>query len=136
MMRILMDSKILMRFSWSEPFVKDFRTRFVALLAGSFRNYTPSLALSILDPKLELYNNTTSRSLNDCDKEILMNNNAFTTLSLKRLQSYSNNLIDYHVVLDLVPPLTRTFFSERHEKYTIILISIKFSSIIYTAQRH
>ncbi len=32
---------------------------------------------------------------------------------LKRLQAYSNNLVDYHLILDLLPPLARTYFAGR-----------------------
>jgi hypothetical protein len=27
------------------------------------------------------------------------------------VQAYSNNLVDYHLILDLLPPLTATYFS-------------------------
>lgn len=36
---------------WLEPFVSDFRCRFMSLLAGAFRDMPPALALTILDPK-------------------------------------------------------------------------------------
>ena len=37
--------------------------------------------------------------------------NPFTPYDLKRLQAYANNLVDYHLVLDLLPPLTGAYFA-------------------------
>ncbi|KAI5278162.1 hypothetical protein KEM54_004776, partial [Ascosphaera aggregata] len=38
---------------------------------------------------------------------------AFSPFDLKRLDSYANNLLDYHVILDLVPTLAEFYFSGR-----------------------
>ena len=32
---------------------------------------------------------------------------------LKRLESYANNMLDYHVILDLVPRLALLYFTDR-----------------------
>src|SRR5579871_6956171 len=32
---------------------------------------------------------------------------------LKRLESYANNMLDYHVILDLVPLIADLYFSDR-----------------------
>ncbi len=37
----------------------------------------------------------------------------FTPFDIKRLESYSKNLVDYHVILDLVPLLSRLYFLSR-----------------------
>jgi N-acetyltransferase 10 len=37
----------------------------------------------------------------------------FSPFDLKRLEGYSNNLIDYHVIMDLLPLIARLFFSTR-----------------------
>lgn len=36
-----------------------------------------------------------------------------TLYDLKRLESYKKNLVDYHLILDLLPTLARTFFLRR-----------------------
>ena len=36
-----------------------------------------------------------------------------TPFDLKRLESYANNLLDYHVVLDLIPTLGKLYFDRR-----------------------
>jgi N-acetyltransferase 10 len=39
--------------------------------------------------------------------------NLMSPFDLKRLESYSNNLLDYHVVLDLLPDLARMYFTDK-----------------------
>ena len=39
--------------------------------------------------------------------------NLFTPFDLKRIDSYSNNMLDYHVILDLLPSLASIFFTRR-----------------------
>jgi N-acetyltransferase 10 len=36
-----------------------------------------------------------------------------TKYDVKRLEMYSNNLVDYHLVMDLVPALARLYFLNR-----------------------
>jgi N-acetyltransferase 10 len=35
-----------------------------------------------------------------------------TVFDLKRLESYSNNLVDFHLIMDLVPTLAKLHFIE------------------------
>ena len=37
----------------------------------------------------------------------------FTDYDLRRLESYTRNLVDYHLILDLVPTLSRLFYLNR-----------------------
>lgn len=37
----------------------------------------------------------------------------FSPFDLKRLDSYANNMLDYHVILDLLPTLAALYFSRR-----------------------
>jgi len=36
-----------------------------------------------------------------------------TVYDLKRLESYSNNMLDYHVILDLLPIIAYLYFSKQ-----------------------
>ena len=38
---------------------------------------------------------------------------AFSRFDFRRLESYSRNLVDYHVILDMLPTLARYFFLRR-----------------------
>ena len=44
-------------------------------------------------------------------KEEWLNN--ISLYDLKRLEAYTRNLVDYHLILDLVPTLSRLFFLRR-----------------------
>jgi N-acetyltransferase 10 len=37
----------------------------------------------------------------------------FTPYDLKRLESYANNMLDYHVILDLLPTVASLYFENR-----------------------
>ncbi|KAJ1992972.1 N-acetyltransferase 10 [Dimargaris cristalligena] len=76
---------------WLQAFAQDFQRRFIHLLAYQFRNFTSVTALSIMNSPL-----VTSRA--DLFREL-------TSFDPKRLESYSNNLLDYHVVMDLLSTL-------------------------------
>lgn len=36
----------------------------------------------------------------------------FTSYDLRRLESYSKNLVDYHLITDIVPTIARIYFSK------------------------
>ncbi|KAI9352176.1 GNAT acetyltransferase 2-domain-containing protein [Obelidium mucronatum] len=93
------DGKWVGSFSW------DFRRRFIELLGYQFKKFSPLLVLSILEA-----------SSNGRPKDIGFLNNKdelhrhFTPFDLKRLASYTQNLLDYHVILDLIPRLSSLYF--------------------------
>ncbi|KAL6258606.1 hypothetical protein P5V15_010560 [Pogonomyrmex californicus] len=87
---------------WLQAYWSDFRRRFLSLLSYSFNTYSASLALSIL------INKTISLKPITLSKETL--NVYFTSYDLKRLQMYSNNMADYHLIMDLIPSLARLYF--------------------------
>ncbi|KAM9753160.1 RNA cytidine acetyltransferase [Menidia menidia] len=90
---------------WLSAFWKDFRRRFLALLSYQFSTFHPSLALSILQNKKskEESNTLSGSELAAC----------FTPYDLKRLELYSRSMVDYHLIMDLVPTVARTFFLKR-----------------------
>ncbi|EEC68932.1 hypothetical protein OsI_37627 [Oryza sativa Indica Group] len=94
-----------------DPFYQDFRQRFRRLLGTSFRHLNFKLAMSVLASKIDFsdhepsdyYTNITSKILGDM----------LSPHDMKRLEAYSNNLVDYHLILDLVPILAHQYFSEK-----------------------
>lgn len=93
------------------PFYDDYRRRFTELLGCSFHSMEYKLAISILDPRINFTNqdsalSSTNESAQPAD-EIL------SPHDMKRLEAYTNNLADFHMILDLVPKLARQFFTER-----------------------
>ncbi|XP_066585777.1 RNA cytidine acetyltransferase [Prorops nasuta] len=87
---------------WLKAYWKEFRKRFVSLLGFSFRTYQPSLALSILMNKAFTLE---SKELTKENLDIYINSSY-----LKRLEMYSNNMADYHLIMDLLPSLAKLFF--------------------------
>jgi N-acetyltransferase 10 len=97
--------------SWLGAFAKDFHRRFLSLLSYNFRHFPPVLALAIhssasqgaqLDPSTE------PAELSKADLDALL-----TPFDHKRLESYANGLLDYHVVLDLIPTIAQLYFTGR-----------------------
>ncbi|XP_014486431.1 PREDICTED: N-acetyltransferase 10-like [Dinoponera quadriceps] len=86
---------------WLRDYWSDFRRRFLSLLSYAFNTYAASLALSILVNKIQLKSVTLNKELLDV---------YFTSYDLKRLQMYSNNMTDYHLIMDLLPSLGRLYF--------------------------
>lgn len=114
----------------------DFSNRFVNLLGYAFKKFGVKTAMSILGKErkidegafaldgkkknffgarnpicMSLFNSFSSHptawSRADLDR-------TFSSYDLKRLSSYSQNLIDYHAIVDLVPTLAREFFAGKN----------------------
>lgn len=96
--------------SWLDEFVCDFRTRFVSLLSGSFRNFEPALALSILDPKVR-YPDAQPESEGGGGGVVRADGQVLGPFDMKRLKAYASNLVDHHMIADLVPPLARAYIA-------------------------
>ncbi|KAI0242812.1 RNA cytidine acetyltransferase [Lamellibrachia satsuma] len=88
--------------SWLMAYWKDFRRRFGALLSYQFRTFTPSLALNLLQHR---HYHTALQAMSK--KEL---DTYFTKYDLKRLELYSQNMVDYHLIMDLLPTISRLHF--------------------------
>lgn len=104
--------------SWLDSFSDDFRRRFLSLLSYSFSSFDSILALSVLNPYPALI--ATNAQAYDKESSENVHRISFTELrylltewDLKRLESYAKNLVDYHMVLDLVPTVAKLFFLGR-----------------------
>ncbi|KAG8283704.1 N-acetyltransferase 10 [Homalodisca vitripennis] len=87
---------------WLVEFWLDFRRRFVSLLAFQFRTFPTALALSVVVNKAA---NPPQQTLTKQEMDVLL-----TKYDVKRLEMYCNNLVDYHLVVDLLPTLARLYF--------------------------
>ncbi|KAF8466530.1 DUF699-domain-containing protein [Russula ochroleuca] len=96
---------------WLGEFSKDFRRRFLTLLSFKFREFNSIMGLSVLEAA-----NTGVKYLDPDSKPALTSQELsflFTPFDLKRLDSYSQNLLDYHIILDLLPTVARLYFEKR-----------------------
>jgi len=84
---------------WLRAFYEDFRKRFANLLGFQFRAFPPALCLDILEGADQI---STSDSA--------ARTSQLSAYDLKRLESYASNMVDYHMIMDLVPGLAREHF--------------------------
>ncbi|GKZ19123.1 killer toxin resistant protein [Aspergillus brasiliensis] len=97
--------------AWLGAFSRDFHKRFSSLLSYQFREFPSVLSLSICESANSGAKLDPSISQNPLTKAEL--DAAFSPFDLKRLDSYANNLLDYHVILDMVPIIAEYYFSGR-----------------------
>ena len=111
MIRILSSSSGNTDNSWLGAYSRDFHKRFLALLSFQFRAFPSILALSIIEStnagaKLDTAHLTQPLTKSELDA-------SFSPFDLKRLDSYANNMLDYHVILDLIPLIAEFHFTDR-----------------------
>ncbi|KAG0669940.1 killer toxin resistant protein [Maudiozyma exigua] len=99
--------------NWLVSFANDFHKRFLSLLSYQFSQFTSVQSLSVLESAKRaetLYSaKDENNSVTLLDKTQL--DDIFSPFDLKRLDSYSNNLLDYHVIVDLLPMLSILYFT-------------------------
>jgi len=93
------------RSDWLSAFFVDFRRRLVNLLGYELRSLPPSLALSLLHNKAV----AASNSLLTADQLLVH----LSPYDVKRLELYSNNMADHHLVTDLLPCLARLVLTQQ-----------------------
>ncbi|CAF3313909.1 unnamed protein product [Rotaria socialis] len=90
---------------WLFSYYQDFRRRLLSLLGFQFRTFTPGMVLNLIQQAV--YPETKE----DFTASLIEQN--FTDYDLRRLESYTRNLVDYHLILDLVPILAKLFYLNR-----------------------
>ncbi|OJD29636.1 nucleolar atpase kre33 [Diplodia corticola] len=106
--------------SWLGAFSRDFQRRFLSLLSYQFRTFESPLALSLNEAASSGIKHDTSAPPTPLTKPEL--DALFSPFDLKRLDSYANNMLDYHVILDLLPAIAHLYFLGR-------LASLKLSGL-------
>ncbi|CAK7308784.1 RNA cytidine acetyltransferase [Vulpes lagopus] len=103
MLKTLTEEDEADRGAWLPAFWKDFRRRFLALLSYQFSTFSPPLALNIIQNKN--LGKPTQPALSREELDAL-----FLSYDLKRLEMYSRNMVDYHLIMDLIPAISRLYF--------------------------
>ncbi|KAI0826817.1 DUF699-domain-containing protein [Trametes gibbosa] len=96
---------------WLGEFTKDFRRRFLSLLSFKFREFGSVTALSLLEAAnagVKKLDEDPSREIGSSELSFLL-----SPFDLKRLDSYANNQLDYHVIMDLLPTVGQLYFEKR-----------------------
>jgi N-acetyltransferase 10 len=100
--------------SWLSAYASDFHKRFLTLLSYQFRTFPSIQSLSVSESATNATSNsrisppTPSIPLTVAELE-----RAFSPFDLARLDSYANNMLDYHVILDLLPQTAFLYFTGR-----------------------
>jgi len=95
--------------AWLGAFAKDFHKRFLQLLSYSFRDFSSTLGLMIVESAqmgAKLDSTGIAKALDKAQLDVLL-----SPFDLKRLESYANNMLDYHVIIDMVPLIAQLYFS-------------------------
>ncbi|KAJ6257796.1 hypothetical protein Dda_7585 [Drechslerella dactyloides] len=96
---------------WLGAFAKDFHKRFINLLAYQFRIFPAVQSLSIMEAATSGAANASIPATLPLTKPQL--DELFSPFDLKRLESYANNMLDHHVITDLVPLVSTLYFTNR-----------------------
>lgn len=107
--------------AWLGAYSKDFHRRFLSLLSYQFRKFQSVQALSIDESANVGIKLDTTISPELLTKTEL--DQTFSPFDLKRLDSYANNMLDYHVILDLLPKIAELFFTGRIEGEEAVKLS-------------
>lgn len=94
--------------SWLGAFSRDFHKRFMSLLSYQFREFKSITALSLDESA------NAGAKLDDLETAPLTKaelDSFMSPFDLKRLESYASNMLDYHVILDLIPVIASLYFS-------------------------
>lgn len=92
---------------WLMDFSKDFHKRFENLLGYGFKSMSSVQALSVMESTKAAYTGSIDvPKMKKSDMDRL-----FTPFDLQRLVSYSKNLLDHHVIIDLIPSISMLYFS-------------------------
>lgn len=99
---------------WLSEFANDFHKRFLSLLSYEFKKFTALESLNVIESAKKAEKLADNSEVNSFRNRSLTKEELDSILSpfdLKRLDSYSNNLLDYHVIVDLLPKLAMLYFS-------------------------
>ncbi|KAK6336457.1 killer toxin resistant protein [Orbilia brochopaga] len=96
---------------WLGAFAKDFHKRFINLLAYQFRTFPAVQSLSIMEAATSGAADAAIPAAPPLTKPQL--DELFSPFDLKRLESYANNMLDHHVITDLVPLVSTLYFTSR-----------------------
>lgn len=100
---------------WVTAFGRDFARRFISLLTSTFREFPAGLGLAVAEAALDAVSSPVGNDPTSHDAAFGTLTSAtlqplLTPHDLQRLQAYSKSLVDFHLVLDLMPAVARSVF--------------------------
>ncbi|KAM3419782.1 RNA cytidine acetyltransferase [Cercospora zeina] len=108
--------------SWLGAYAQDFHRRILNLSSYQFRVFPTVLILSIDDST-----NKGIKLLEDSEKARPLDkpelDKLFSPYDIKRMKSYADNMLDYHVILDLMPTIAALYFTGRIKDANGVILS-------------
>jgi len=89
---------------WLEAYRSDFQKRMLTLLGYEFRNLSCRLAFNLVQGRKEDVPEVSTAISSSLLTPYI------SQFDLKRLESYSKNMVDFHLIMDLVPTIARLYF--------------------------
>ncbi len=111
--------------AWLPAFSADARRRIISLLSGPFRTLEVKVATAVLTDLSSTTMKATTEARQEATSTVRIRSGTSSALEakelnywitphdLKRLELYGRNLCDHHLITDLLPPISRLFFTER-----------------------
>ena len=102
--------------NWLSAYTGDFRKRMVNLLGFEFRKLNGSLAYQFVAKEKSEQNQLSAIESGVEESAVAkgvtkaMLEQHITLFDLKRLESYAKNLVDFHLIMDLVPTIAKLYF--------------------------
>lgn len=94
--------------NWLSAYTQDFQRRMITLLGYEFRSLSCRLAYQLVNSHRQKFEVEERSNVTICCELIEPYLNRF---DLKRLESYSRNMVDFHLIMDLVPTIARLYFN-------------------------
>jgi N-acetyltransferase 10 len=119
---------------WLQGYVHDYRRRIISLLSYNFCTLPSSVAITLIDPDRVLTSahqavesdekKASALTMSSANEHSRAYNSPVLTASelvsvhlthhdLKRLELYSRNMVDHHMIIDTLPTLSALFFQGR-----------------------
>ncbi|KAK6205007.1 putative ATPase [Scheffersomyces amazonensis] len=117
--------------SWLNEFSSDFHKRFLSLLSFEFKKFSAVQSLNIIEATG--YGENSNKVAKKLTRDFL--SEYLTPFDLKRLDSYANNLLDYHVIVDMLPFIASAYFSKRVGK-DVNLSSVQAAILLAIGLQH
>ncbi|XP_035229406.1 RNA cytidine acetyltransferase-like isoform X2 [Stegodyphus dumicola] len=113
--------------NWLTDFCRDFLERFINLLPISFKTLSASLILNIIHL-------CSTESMKRKDFSSAQLQWFLTPRSMQRLNAYCNRLVDYHLIMDLLPVISKLYFLHHPNNFSlssvqeVVLLSMGFQN--------
>ncbi|ETN81931.1 putative ATPase DUF699 [Necator americanus] len=122
--------------SWLAAYFREFRKRLISLLSFEFKKLPINLGLSLLQTR----NKEVITALQTDRKGFVLVINReqlsmfLSNVDLKRLSEFARNLVDHHMITDLLPTISKLYFEERLKQEAIAKINVVKTVLIFASK--